>query len=168
MQKVLTTTPERLKLVKHLISSCHGFKHFRGRSHETLRSAADAALTVLKDENMPDKEKKTEIEDILGTKISGDKFSELLKLSKRITDYIDAEEEAGLEELRINEETGVAVNFEGSDDDDDIPIDSDDDEESEEEVIQGPNNEDANDMNEETEVIGNRKNSTQRRHYTST
>lgn len=125
--------------------------------HDTIRSAADAILTILKDDNLVDKEKKSEVEDILGTSVANNKYSELSKLSRRITDYIDPNDEAEEQKHRMEEDTGVAVTFEGSDDDD-MQEDSDDDVESDDEPVPAPHqDEETKDIDEETEVIGGAK-----------
>ncbi len=95
--------------------------------HDVVRSAADAVLETLKDENMKDFDKKKEIDDLLGAVMESKKFNELVNLGKKITDY-DAEDvdeamdgvgaaEGGGAEL--DERQGVAVVFDESDEDDD-------------------------------------------------
>ncbi|KAI7776183.1 hypothetical protein LA080_005755 [Diaporthe eres] len=58
-----------------------------------VRSAADATLENLKDEDLKDFDKKKEIDDLLGVSLSPKEFNELVNLGKKITDY-DAEDEA--------------------------------------------------------------------------
>lgn len=94
--------------------------------HEVVRSAADAILELLKDENMKDYDKKKEIDDLLGLSMSSKEFNELVNLGKKITDYdgqdedVDmdgddsAEAEGGAE---LDERQGVAVVFDESDED---------------------------------------------------
>lgn len=119
--------------------------------HETIRSASDAALTILKDDNLTDKKKKEEVEDILGAKVPNDRFNDIMKLSKRITDYINADEE--MQDSKANDDTGIAVTFEGSDDED-IPVDSDEDQDQDEAMDQEPKQETENGFDEDSEVIG--------------
>lgn len=59
---------------------------------EVVRSAADATLEYLKDEDLKDSDKKEEIDDLLGVSLSPKEFNELVSLGKKITDY-DAEDE---------------------------------------------------------------------------
>ena len=93
-------------------------------SHEIVRSAADAALEFLKDQDMKDFDKKKEIDDLLGTTLNPKQFNELVNLGKKITDY-DAEDEDedvnmedGDEEAELDDRQGVAVVFDGEDDED--------------------------------------------------
>lgn len=62
-------------------------------SQAFVRSAADATLEYLKDEDLKNFDKKKEIDDILGVSLSPKEFNELVNLGKKITDY-DAEDEA--------------------------------------------------------------------------
>lgn len=117
--------------------------HLGDVPHDVVRSAADAVLEYLKDEEMKDFDKKKEIDDLLGSTMSPKEFNELVNLGKKITDY-DAEDEnedmeGGLEEAdaELDERQGVAVVFDEEEEDeermgtvDEIP---DDDELSDEE-----------------------------------
>lgn len=60
---------------------------------EVVRSAADATLEYLKDEDLKDFNKKMENDDLLGVSLSSKEFNELVNLGKKFTDY-DAEDEA--------------------------------------------------------------------------
>ncbi|KAF2186853.1 Sec63-domain-containing protein [Zopfia rhizophila CBS 207.26] len=94
-------------------------------SHVT-RSAADAVLEYLKDEDLKDFDKKKEIDDILGTSMGPKEFNELVSLGKKITDYdaqdddeeIDEAEESA-EGAEVDETQGVAVVFDEDEDDED-------------------------------------------------
>src|SRR5690606_26726335 len=55
--------------------------------HEVVRSAADAVLEYLKDDDLKDFDKKKEIDDLLGTTTNPKQFNELVNLGKKITDY---------------------------------------------------------------------------------
>ncbi|KAL9072568.1 MAG: hypothetical protein Q9157_005042 [Trypethelium eluteriae] len=87
------------------------------------RSAADAVLEYLKDENLRDFDKKKEIDDIFGQSMSSKEFNELVNLGKKITDYgVQDDDEAmdegeGMDEQELDERQGVAVEF-GEDEDD--------------------------------------------------
>lgn len=99
--------------------------HLGDVPHEVVRSAADAVLELLKDEDMKDFDKKKEIDDLLGSSMSPKEFNELVNLGKKITDY-DAQDEDeemeggmdGQEEAELDERQGVAVVFDEEDEDD--------------------------------------------------
>lgn len=109
---------------------------------EVVRSAADATLEYLKDEDLKDFDKKKEVDDLLGVTLDPKAFNELVNLGKKITDYDaedDDEEMAGAEdEGEIDDRQGVAVAFEDEDEDADgilheVREESSDEEEDEEE-----------------------------------
>ena len=93
--------------------------------HEVVRSAADAILELLKDENMKDFDKKKEVDDLLGITMGSREFNELVNLGKKITDY-DQDEDVNMDEdggageggAELDERQGVAVVFDESDEDD--------------------------------------------------
>ncbi|KAL8774696.1 MAG: hypothetical protein Q9209_000635 [Squamulea sp. 1 TL-2023] len=96
--------------------------------HEVVRSAADAVLEFLKDENMKDIDKKKEIDDLLGTSLDPKHFNELVNLGKKITDYEGQDEDVDMDEdgniegeggAELDERQGVAVVFDESDEDED-------------------------------------------------
>ncbi|KAI4181858.1 MAG: hypothetical protein L6R41_006356 [Letrouitia leprolyta] len=96
--------------------------------HEVVRSAADAVLELLKDENMKDLDKKKEIDDLLGTSMGSKQYNELVNLGKKITDYDGQEEDVSMDEdgkvggedgAELDERQGVAVMFDESDEDED-------------------------------------------------
>jgi len=89
-----------------------------------LRSAADAVLEFLKDEELKDFDKKAEIEDILGVTLTPKEFNELLSLSKKITDYGIQEEDERVIRIQgkdndAEDVQGVAVDFDSDAGDDD-------------------------------------------------
>ncbi|KAI5798917.1 putative pre-mRNA splicing helicase [Geopyxis carbonaria] len=94
-----------------------------------VRSAADAVLEILKDPDgsKKDFDKKREIDDILGEKMDNKKFSDLVSLSKKITDYNAGDEDEDMEgkgegaggEDELDDKEGVAVIFDEEDDEDD-------------------------------------------------
>ncbi|RSM16472.1 hypothetical protein CEP52_000302 [Fusarium oligoseptatum] len=114
--------------------------------HEVVRSAADAVLEYLKDDDLKDLDKKKEIDDILGVTLNPKQFNELVNLGKKITDY-DAQDDdedvamggADGDDAEIDERQGVAVAFDEDEDDEEGGIvhevrdESSDDEEEEEE-----------------------------------
>jgi pre-mRNA-splicing helicase BRR2 len=94
-------------------------------SHEVVRSAADAVLEYLKDDDMKDFDKKKEIDDLLGVSMNPKQFNELVNLGKKITDY-DAQdddevmgdgEDAGEGGAEIDDRQGVAVVFDDNSED---------------------------------------------------
>ena len=93
--------------------------------HEVVRSAADAILEILKDENMKDFDKKKEIDDLLGLTMGSKEFNELVNLGKKITDYSGQDEDVNMDdeenaedEAELDEKQGVAVVFDEDEDDD--------------------------------------------------
>ena len=93
-------------------------------SHEVVRSAADAILEYLKDENLKDFDKKRDIDDLLGVTMGSKEFNELVNLGKKITDYEGQdddvnmdEEDGGEDEAELDEKQGVAVVFDDDEED---------------------------------------------------
>lgn len=109
------------------------------QAQDVVRSAADTVLETLKSENMKDFDKKKEVEEVLGP-VTGETFSQLINLSKKITDY-GAEDETMADpdmerkDAEIDDEVGVAVVFDEEEQESDeeegyeIRDESDDDEE---------------------------------------
>jgi pre-mRNA-splicing helicase BRR2 len=94
--------------------------------HEVVRSAADAVLEFLKDENLKDFDKKKEIDDLLASSMSSKEFNELVNLGKKITDYaaqddddLDGNDKTMQDGAELDEKQGVAVVFDDSEEDDD-------------------------------------------------
>lgn len=87
-------------------------------SHEIVRSAADAVLEYLKDDDLKDFDKKKEVDDLLGTHMSPKEFNELVNLGKKITDYDAQDDDEAMDEAdgngdgaEIDDRQGVAVVF---------------------------------------------------------
>ncbi|KYK55420.1 hypothetical protein DCS_07383 [Drechmeria coniospora] len=105
--------------------------------HDVIRSAADAALEYLKDDDMKDLDKKKEIDDILGISLSPKQFNELVNLGKKITDY-DAQDDEDVDmdnadgEAEIDERQGVAVTFDDEEEDEEALVNEVHDQSSEE------------------------------------
>lgn len=95
--------------------------------HEVVRSAADAVLEYLKDDDLKDTEKKKEIDDIIGATLNPKQFNELVNLGKKITDYDaqDDDEDVNMgdaaDDAEIDERQGVAVDFDDEDEDELVP-----------------------------------------------
>ncbi|GAB1311291.1 Pre-mRNA-splicing helicase BRR2 [Madurella fahalii] len=96
-------------------------EHLGDVPHEVVRSAADATLEYLKDDDLKDFDKKKEIDDILGVSMGPKQFNELVNLGKKITDYDAQDDEEDMEDIKrdgedeIDGRQGVAVNFEDED-----------------------------------------------------
>ena len=99
-------------------------EHLGDVPHEVVRSAADAVLEYLKDDDLKDFDKKKEVDDILGVSMGPKQFNELINLGKKITDYDAQDEDDDAGDARqegddeIDGRQGVAVNFENDEDDD--------------------------------------------------
>lgn len=119
-------------------------EHLGDLPHDTVRSAADAVLEFLKDDDLKDFDKKKEIDGILGESMDPKQFNELVNLGKKITDYDaqdDEDEEMGDARPDADDEIdgrqGVAVNFENDEDDDgmvDVVRDESSSEDEEEDI----------------------------------
>ena len=132
-------TAETREVYEFMLSAVH--QTLGDQAQDIIRSATDTVLESLKNENMKDFDKKKEIEDILGG-ISNDTFSQLVALSKKITDY-GAEDEKIVDpdmerkDAEIDEEIGVAVVFDEEEQDEEdeegyeIRDETDDEEEEE-------------------------------------
>lgn len=99
--------------------------HLGDVPHEVVRSAADAVLELLKDEEMKDFDKKKEIDDLLGSAMNPKEFNELVNLGKKITDYHAQDEDEEMEEgldgeagAELDDRQGVAVVFDEDEDED--------------------------------------------------
>jgi pre-mRNA-splicing helicase BRR2 len=106
-------TAETREVYELILSSVH--QALGDQAQDVVRSAADMALESLKNESLKDFDKKKELEEIVGP-VSNELFSQLLNLSKKITDY-GAEDEAAVDpdlerkDAEIDDEMGVAVVF---------------------------------------------------------
>jgi pre-mRNA-splicing helicase BRR2 len=83
---------------------------------DILRGAADEILSLLKDESMRAPDRQKEIEKIISRQ-SSDKFNKLVNLGKKITDFNSTAEVVEEDEVKMDEEMGVAVVFEDEDED---------------------------------------------------
>ncbi|EDR01243.1 uncharacterized protein LACBIDRAFT_240054 [Laccaria bicolor S238N-H82] len=106
-------TAETREVYELILSSVH--TALGDQAQDIVRSAADSVLETLKNEGMKDFDKKKEIEEVTGP-IPSEQFSQLVSLSKKITDY-NAEDESMADpdmekkDAEIDEEVGVAVVF---------------------------------------------------------
>jgi len=114
-------TKETAEVYAMILASVH--TALGDQAQDVVRSAADTVLETLKTDTMKDFDKKKDIESILGS-VSNASFSELLTLSKKITDYGDdeaAEANPDIErqDAEIDDEVGVAVVFDKDEDEED-------------------------------------------------
>lgn len=137
-------TAETREVYELILSAVH--RALGDQAQDIVRSAADAVLETLKMDSLKDFDKKKDVEDILGTSISNEVLSQLLSLSKKITDYT-GEEEGGLDpdldrkNTEIDDDIGVAVLFEDEDreeDDDEENFDIREGSDDEEDAIPPP------------------------------
>lgn len=141
-------TLETREVYELMLSSVH--TALGDQAQDIVRSAADAVLESLKSDALKDFDKKREIEDVLGP-ITGEQFSQLLNLSKKITDYnaddeVVADVDMERKDAEIDGEVGVAVVF--------------DEEEQEEEEDEGYEIKDESDGEEEEEDEGDEEDAT--------
>lgn len=134
-------TTETREVYELILSTVH--QALGDQANDIVRSAADTALETLKNENLKDFDKKKEIEELLGP-LPSEVFSQLVNLSKKITDY-NAEDEATVDpdqerkDAEIDDEVGVAVVFDEEEQEEDeeegfeIRDESDEDEDEEKE-----------------------------------
>ncbi len=139
-------TAETREVYELILSQVH--QALGDQAQDVVRSAADTVLESLKNENLKDFDKKKEVEEILGS-ISNESFTQLLNLSKKITDY-GAEDEAEVDpdverkDAEIDDEVGVAVVFDEEEQEEDeeegfeIREESDDEEEEADEETAAP------------------------------
>lgn len=114
------STAETREVFNLMVAIVH--KTLGDQAQDIVRSAADTVLETLKADNMKDFDKKRDIEGVLGASLTGETFSQLLNLSKKITDYgaedqnvVDPDMER--KDAEIDDELGVAVVFEDEDED---------------------------------------------------
>jgi len=106
-------TAETREVYERILSTVHFA--LGDQAQDVVRSAADTVLETLKSENMKDFDKKKEVEEVVGP-VTGETFSQLINLSKKITDY-GAEDETMADpdmerkDAEIDDEVGVAVVF---------------------------------------------------------
>jgi pre-mRNA-splicing helicase BRR2 len=106
-------TAETREVYELILSTVH--LALGDQAQDVVRSAADTVLESLKSENMKDFDKKKEVEEVVGP-VTGETFSQLINLSKKITDY-GAEDETMADpdmerkDAEIDDEVGVAVVF---------------------------------------------------------
>jgi pre-mRNA-splicing helicase BRR2 len=83
---------------------------------DVVRSAVDGTLEILKQDTVKDMDKKEQLESLLSAGLSNEEFSNLLALSKKITDYHSTTEEKD----QGPDEHGVAVLFDEDEESDEM------------------------------------------------
>lgn len=125
-------TKETRETYEALLAYVHEF--IGDQSHDIVRSASDAVLEFLKDENLKDYDRKKEIDKLLGVNLSSEKFSQLIAIGKKITDYSFEDPRNTIEDNDQElDEQRVAVIFD--DDENEDSEDEDDEEEQDESSI---------------------------------
>ncbi|KIJ55099.1 hypothetical protein M422DRAFT_219656 [Sphaerobolus stellatus SS14] len=152
-------TAETREVYELILATVH--QALGDQAQDIVRSAADTVLETLKNENLKDFDKKKDIEELLGS-MGNETFSQLVNLSKKITDY-GAEDQTQVDpdierkDAEIDDEVGVAVVFEDNEDEEEeeeeefeIRDASEDEEEAEKE---GEEEDKALDEDEEDEIV---------------
>ncbi|CAB57421.1 U5 snRNP complex ATPase subunit Brr2 [Schizosaccharomyces pombe] len=103
------------------------------QSPEILRSAADLIIELLKDSSLDEQGRKKQIEEVLSTELPQDRFSQLVNLGNRLTDYT-VEQEEELNEEGVNE-SGVPVLFNEADEEEEAVEAMEEDEVAEDEDV---------------------------------
>ncbi|KAG4303783.1 hypothetical protein PORY_002808 [Pneumocystis oryctolagi] len=127
-------TKETRETYEALLAYVHEF--IGDQSHDIVRSASDAVLEFLKDENLKDYDRKKEIDKLLGTNIPNEKFSQLIAIGKKITDYSSEDTKNVVDDdYQELDEQRVAVIFDDdSDENGDIDNEADEDEHDESDI----------------------------------
>ncbi|KAG8794998.1 DEIH-box ATPase, partial [Serendipita sp. 398] len=150
-------TAETRTVYELILGSVH--RLLGDQAQDVVRSAADTILETLKTEGLKDFDKKKEIEEVLGS-LSNEEFTQLLNLSKKITDYAAEDEEMRdpdeeKNEGMIDDTAGVAVVWDEEDEEEDDEFElRDDSDASEEEAEPAEENADADAAGEESLVFG--------------
>lgn len=120
-----TETRQTYEVLLSLIQAAIG-----DQPRDILCGAADEVLICLKDEKLKDRERKKEIAALLGS-VPDERYALLVNLGRKITDYSVDKDAAGDEDM-IDENYGVAVQFDEDDEEDkdvrEIKDESDEDE----------------------------------------
>lgn len=153
-------TAETREVYELILSSVHSA--LGDQAQDIVRSAADTVLETLKNDNLKDFDKKKEIEEVIGP-ISSESFSQIVTLSKKITDYgaedeVMADPDMERKDAEIDDEHGVAVVFDEEEQEEEdeegfeIKEESDDEEEGEGEDDEA--NAEGVDVDDEMVLIG--------------
>ena len=131
-------TREAYEALLSVISS-----QFSDTPQDVLRGAADEVLASLKNDRLKDPERHKEVNAVLGS-VPDEKFAQLVALGKLITDFVPEDEVAAAAAAdgadgTLDEEMGVAVEFEdeSEEDEDEGMVDELDEDEDADEYIGG-------------------------------
>ncbi|ODN91338.1 pre-mRNA-splicing helicase BRR2 [Cryptococcus wingfieldii CBS 7118] len=122
-------TREVYELLLGLVHSILG-----DQAQEIIRSATDTILESLKSDDLKEFDKRKDVESVLG-KLDEPIWAQLVSLSKKITDYVEEDEQERDERQQAVDQEGVAVLFEDEDEDEEQDFEAgggDQDDESEE------------------------------------
>ena len=95
---------------------------FGDQPHDVMRGAADEVLAVLKEEGKTERDKQKEVEKLMG-ELTTERFAQMCAIGKLITDFSlpgEGGEGAGDE---IDDDIGVAVEFEEEEEEEDSDVD---------------------------------------------
>ncbi|GBG66811.1 hypothetical protein CBR_g70690 [Chara braunii] len=106
-------------------------QHLGDQPQDILRGAADEVLAVLKNDKYKDPDKKKEIERLLNT-MTNERFAQVVAVGKLISDYQEGGEEGGTAGEALDDDIGVAVEFEEDEDEEESDFDEVGDSEGEE------------------------------------
>ena len=149
-----TETREVYELLLGLVHQSLG-----DQTQEVVRSATDAVLEGLKRDDLKEFDKRKEVEIVLGS-ITEEVWSQLMNLSKKVTDYEEEAEEGGDDRERAVDGEGVAVLFEDDEDedeDDGFEVKGRDSDEEEEEEDEDASGSEAGDMEVDDDVVVGRE-----------
>ena len=145
------TNEDNANVLNSLMIEIHKF--LLDASHDTIVSATDAVLEILKNEDITITKKRSEIDSLIDVRLSDIEFNELITLAKDITDY-------GMQQGDDGEDSqeGVPIVFEDEDegveegDEDDEDEDEDEENEKEKEPENVPDTKDDDNVNGEVVV----------------
>jgi pre-mRNA-splicing helicase BRR2 len=110
-------TRQNYEIILSFIQECIG-----DQPRDILCGAADEVLIILKNDRLRDKERKREVEALLGTQ-SDERFAQLVNLGKKLTDWSNDELEKmnpdGMNEEDMDETVGVRVMIGDEEDEED-------------------------------------------------
>lgn len=127
------------------------------QTQEVVRSAADTILESLKSDDLKEFDKRKEVEGILGS-LDEERWSQLVNLSKKVSDYAEEEEapQGDDERLRAVDNEGVAVLFEDDEEEEEenFEVKGGNSDEEEEEEEEGSESESEAEEEDEALVLG--------------
>lgn len=111
-------TRQTYEIILSFIQECIG-----DQPRDVLCGAADEVLIILKNDRLKDRERKKEIESLLGN-LADERFSQLVNLGKKITDWSNEQLEKSMNNDDVNpddmdETIGVKVMIEDDEDEED-------------------------------------------------